>query len=51
MRDKTMDLIMDVFASTKNVKMHSDEQHVLASHKMQCAFLLTLEFSKLYFIW
>jgi hypothetical protein len=30
------------------VEMHSDEQHAMSSHELQCAVMLTVEFSKMY---
>jgi hypothetical protein len=32
-QDKLLDHIMDVFAHTKKVKRHSDEQHAMSSHE------------------
>jgi len=47
-RHKLLDLIMDVFASIKKVKIHSNQQHTMSSHYLQSAWLLTMEFSKMY---
>jgi len=29
--------------------MHSDEQHAMSSHELQSAFMLTVEFSNIYY--
>jgi hypothetical protein len=32
-----------------NVKMHTDEQHAMSSHELQSAWMLTAEFSKIFY--
>jgi hypothetical protein len=34
----------------RNVKMHSDQQHIMSLHELQSALLSTVKYSKMYYI-